>query len=54
MAIWDDVQGLIGVTRRGKGVKKLEICGDFIHVWSPSKKSSDLIKMHYSMTCVQD
>ena len=45
MAIWDDFQGLTGVTRRGRGVKKLENCGDVIHGWSLSKTSSDLIKL---------
>ena len=34
MAIWGDLQGLTGVTRGGRGVKKLENWGDVIYGWS--------------------
>ena len=38
MAIWGDFQGVIGVTRGGRGVKKDEIWGDVIYGWSLSLK----------------
>ena len=34
MAIWGDFQGITGVTRGGRGVKKLENWGDVIYRWS--------------------
>ena len=34
MVIWGDFQGLNGVTRGGRGVKKLENWGDVIYGWS--------------------
>ena len=34
MAIWGDFQGIIGVTRGGRGIKKLEKWGDVIYGWS--------------------
>ena len=34
MAIWGDFQGLIGETRGGRRVKKLENWSDVIYGWS--------------------
>ena len=34
MTIWGDFQGLTGVTREGKGVKKFGNLGDVIYGWS--------------------
>ena len=35
--IWGDFQGITGVTRGGRGVKKLENWGDVIYGWSHSE-----------------
>ena len=43
MEIWGDFQGLTGVTRGGRGVKKLGNWGDVIYGWSLF--SSDSSKM---------
>ena len=41
MEIWGDFQGITGVTRGGRGVKKLENWGDVIYGWSLRRKYRD-------------